>query len=308
MIPNKKSRVSVVVILATVIVGMLLFTACGKQKATYGNGAVDLYFVDSNQTNLVTISYEIKNEKVTDKVREILEQMNKKSKKINYIPAIPDSVNISNVLVSDKTLYIDFDSNYLQMKKVEELLCRSAIVLTMTQLNEIDYVSFKVNHNQYLSATGMKAADFVDNSGSNINAYQELEVVLYYANESGDKLIATNYSGLYAQNTSVEKFIIERLIKGPTNSNYKRTLPSGLKLVSVITKDGICYVDFDSTFLEGRIDVQPEIQLYSVVNSLVELAYVNKVQISINGETDKKYRDYVSLQDAFNRNLDIIIE
>ena len=65
-------------------------------------------------------------------------------------------------------------------------------------------------------------------------------------------------------------------------------------------------MNFDSTFLEEALGVTPEVQLYSVVNSLVELPYVNKVQISINGETDRKFRDYVSLRDAFNRNLDLI--
>ena len=118
--------------------------------------------------------------------------------------------------------------------------------------------------------------------------------------------MAEEYSGFYAQNPPVEKFIIDRLMKSPADQTLKSPLPSDLKLISVTTKDGICYVNFDSTFLEEALGVTPEVQLYSVVNSLVELPYVNKVQISINGETDRKFRDYVSLRDAFNRNLDLI--
>ncbi len=311
MIYDKKSRCSIIFLIMAVMSVMIIAGACSKKDSEAENGNINLYFVDSNQTNLVTIAYEVKSETILEQVEEVIEQMNKKSKKINYLPAIPDTVQIMNIDVSDKILYMDFDVNYLQMQTVDELLCRAAIVLTMTQLYEIDYVSFTVNQQPLTDSSGnprgsMKASDFVDSSGSNINAYQELEVVLYYASESGDSLTAVNYSGLYAQNTSVEKFIIDRLIKGPTNSKLKRTLPSDLKLISVTTKDGICYVNFDSTFLNETLGVTPEVQLYSVVNSLVELAYVNKVQISINGETDKKFREYVSLQDAFNRNLDII--
>ncbi len=310
MIYRKKSRSHIAVIIFLILTALLL-GACGEEHSEGAYGDIHLYFVDSNQTKLVTMTYGLKSGTVSGQVEEVLEQMNKKSKKINYLPAIPDQVHVLSTSVTDKILYVDFDAGYLQMKVVEELLCRSAIVLTMSQLNEIDYVIFTINQQPLADASGnprgsMKASDFVGESGSSINAYQEKKAVLYYANESGDRLVAEEYSGLYAQNTPVEKFIIDRLMKSPSGHSLKSPLPSDLKLISVTTKDGICYVNFDSTFLEETLGVTPEVQLYSVVNSLVELPYVNKVQISINGETDRKFRDYVSLRDAFNRNLDLI--
>lgn len=310
MIYNKRSRNRIAVFLI-LISAILILGACGEEYSETEYGDINLYFVDSDQTNLVTMTYGVKSETVSGQVEEVMEQMNKKSKKINYLPAIPDQVHVLSINITDKILYMDFDAGYLQMKVVEELLCRSAIVLTMSQINGIDYVIFTVNQQPLTDSFGnprgsMKATDFVDNSGSSINAYQEKKAVLYYANESGEQLVAEEYSGLYAQNTSVEKFIIDRLMKSPANHTLKSPLPSNLKLISVTTKDGICYVNFDSTFLEETLGVTPEVQLYSVVNSLVELPHVNKVQISINGETDRKFRDYVSLQDTFNRNLDII--
>lgn len=310
---NLKKKYFLQFIFLTVLIVILSFVGCSNQNSKEADGDIDLYFIDSNKTKLVTMSYKLKSDVISEKIQEIIEQMNKKSHKINYLPVIPDTVKIIDTYIMEKTLYIDFDANYQQMGVVDELLCHSALVLTMTQLEEIDYVSFTVNKNQLTDLNGksrnnMKASDFVDNSGSSINAYQELNVILYYANKAGDKLIPTNYSGIFAQNTSVEKFIIDRLIKGPTDTDLYRTLPSSLKLISVTTKDGICYVNFDSTFLEDKLDITPQVQLYSVVNSLAELAYVNKVQISINGETDKKFRDYIILQDSLNRNLDIIAQ
>ena len=310
MIYNKKNRNRMAVIILLVF-AVVILGACGEEYQEGEHGDIQLYFVDNNQTNLVTMTYGIKSETISGQVEEVLEQMNKKSKKINYLPAIPDQVHILNISITDKILYVDFDAGYLQMNIVEELLCRSAIVLTMSQLNGIEYVIFTINQQPLTDASGnprgsMKASDFVGESGSSINAYQEKKAVLYYANESGDRLVAEEYSGFYAQNTPVEKFIIDRLMKSPADQTLKSPLPSDLKLISVTTKDGICYVNFDSTFLEEALGVTPEVQLYSVVNSLVELPYVNKVQISINGETDRKFRDYVSLRDAFNRNLDLI--
>ena len=49
----------------------------------------------------------------------------------------------------------------------------------------------------------------------------------------------------------------------------------------------------------------PEVTLYSLVNSLVELPNVNKVQISINGETNVVFRETYNLSTVFERNLDI---
>ena len=44
------------------------------------------------------------------------------------------------------------------------------------------------------------------------------------------------------------------------------------------------------------------------MNSLVELPGVNKVQVSIDGNTDVTFRDSVSLTTVFERDLDIIEE
>lgn len=53
-------------------------------------------------------------------------------------------------------------------------------------------------------------------------------------------------------------------------------------------------------------NVSTDVAIYSVVNSLVELNNVNKVQITINGETNIMFRESVSLSTVFERNLNIV--
>ena len=53
-------------------------------------------------------------------------------------------------------------------------------------------------------------------------------------------------------------------------------------------------------------DVSEAVPVYSIVNSLLELSNVNKVQILINGETPKVYRESISLETIFERNFDLI--
>ena len=47
------------------------------------------------------------------------------------------------------------------------------------------------------------------------------------------------------------------------------------------------------------------IPIYSIVNSLCEISYVNKVQITINGSQDVMFRDVISLNTQFERNLEL---
>ncbi len=50
-----------------------------------------------------------------------------------------------------------------------------------------------------------------------------------------------------------------------------------------------------------------DVTIYSITNSLVELSNVNRVQISVNGETNISYRENMSLNNVFERNLDILV-
>ena len=110
-----------------------------------------------------------------------------------------------------------------------------------------------------------------------------------------------NYTG----EESKEEFIVKRLIEGPDEKGYNRIFPKDIKLISVMTTDNICYVNFDSNFLTEQIVGSPELAIYSIVNSLSELNYVHKVQIMVNGNTNVSFKG-VKLDNAFIRNLDYI--
>ena len=77
----------------------------------------------------------------------------------------------------------------------------------------------------------------------------------------------------------------EELIAGPSGQ-IEGVYPSvnpDTEIINVMTRDGICYVNLDETFLTVVNNVPTEISIYAVVNSLVELSNINRVQILING-------------------------
>jgi germination protein M len=149
----------------------------------------------------------------------------------------------------------------------------------------------------------MNADQFINNDGNEINTYELIKVKLYFANEDGDKLIAAYREKHYSTNTPLERFIVEEIIAGPSGqiAGLYPTVNPETKIISVSTKDGICYVNLDSGFTTVENNVSTEVAIYSIVNSLVELSSINKVQILVNGEVPATFTS-----STYERNLDYV--
>ena len=65
---------------------------------------------------------------------------------------------------------------------------------------------------------------------------------------------------------------------------FRSTVPGGTRLNSIMIRDNVCYVDFSKEFMNVQAEVNSEIVIYSIVNTLCELSDVNKVQFTIDGE------------------------
>jgi germination protein M len=154
------------------------------------------------------------------------------------------------------------------------------------------------------SPVGLMSADqFINNDGNEINTYELIKVKLYFANEDGDKLIAAYREKHYSTNTPLERFVVEEIIAGPSGqiAGLYPTVNSDTKIISVSTRDGICYVNLDSSFMTVVNNVSTEVAIYSIVNSLAELSNINKVQILINGEVPASFS-----ASTYERNLDFV--
>ena len=83
------------------------------------------------------------------------------------------------------------------------------------------------------------------------------------------------------------------------------TLNSDIKILNVSVNENVCYVNFDAAFLNNSLEVKELIPIYSIVNSLCAISNVNKVQLTVNGSSDVMFRDVISLNTQFERNLDL---
>ncbi len=308
----KKCRYLIVFSLACV----LLLCSCSrgfKKENTKTEDKFELYYLNKQEDKLIGTDYSIKGGTKEEQVQEVLQEMRKVSKKINCINAIPQNVSLLEFNVSGNTITLNFSVEYQNMSSTREIMCRAATVLTLTQIEGIDYVVIECVGVPLTNSNGktiepLKESDFMESDGELISNYQEVEMTLYYGSIDGNALVEQHVLKTYEKNIPQERFIMENLINGSGENEMLRTVPENTKILSITTQDGVCYVNLDSSFLTEPVPVTSEVEIYSIVNSLCELDSVNKVQFSFNGQTGMILRNSINLSGVFTRNLDMVVE
>lgn len=294
-----------------IIFAILLFAMAGCGNKETESSEYNMFYVNKDETKIVEEAYTPQSENTKDIVDEFLAKLDENPENANYKKSKPDSVKLLNYSVDANQVYLTFDEGYYDMSSVTEILFRTSIVRMLTQISGIEFVSFYINDKPLMDVNDnvvgiMTASNFIENTGNEINSYERTTLTIYYANQEGNKLVETSVDLVYSSNMSNEKLIMEQLIKGPTSDKVYPTIPPETKLISVSIKDGVCYVNFDEGFLNPTYELIESVPVYSVVNSLLELPNINKVQILINGETNVTYREAINFDTLFERNLDII--
>ena len=300
----KKLRLFLFLFLFAVLLG-----GC-RQEEIPKDGTV-IYYLNKDVTSIVPIAYEITGDSPEVRVEELLAKLEEQPETVDLRKTIPENVKINSYTLERKQLYLDFDAEYLKLDKATEVLVRSAIVKTMVQMEEVSFVGIRVMGESLKDSRGisiglMNENTFLDNMGSEEHATKIVNLNLYFANKSGDKLKSQSTVMEYSANVAVEKVVVEQLIAGPTEKEYYPTIPKDTKLMSITTKDNVCYVNLDTGFTVQGYDVLGTVTIYSIVNSLTELPGISGVQILVNGETSITYKDNISLETTFQINPEII--
>lgn len=289
---------------------------CGQEEGTGTTDEIEgtyLCYVNTEEDSLARESYEIQGETADEEVEDVLEEMQKEADSIDYRSAFPDHVSVTDWSLTDGRLDLTFSDSYLRMSKGEEVLLRAALVETLGQIIGVDEVGFFTGEGPLTDSDGqeigyMSPEDFVQNTGSTLHSYQLQELKLYFAGEKGDCLEPETVSLRYNSSTSIEKLVVEQLIKGPEKEGMLAVIPPETRVLGVSVREHICYVNFDQEFLNGAPGVTPEATVYAIVNSLTESGNVSQVQISVNGESDIQYMNRIDLGKPLTRNPDLVEE
>nr|WP_317283048.1 GerMN domain-containing protein [uncultured Sellimonas sp.] len=306
----KKKRILAVMLLFLLMISLL--AGCGKGDKVK-SGEQTLYYLSTDKTELVKVPYKNTGGTTKEQVRDVLHALEEPEEETeDYVSPFQEKVNVDSFVLNEKKLELHFNKNYEKLNKAQEVLLRAAIVQSLVQIKGVSYVGIFIEDKPLLKADGtpmglMRAEDFVQNVGSSLHSYQSTSLTLYFANKTGDKLVRETVNNVrYNSNISMDKLIIEQLIKGPSSSGAYRTLAENTKVLSVSTKDQICYVNFEENLMNKTSNVKPEVLIYSIVNSIIDSSNVSQVQISVNGESNIDFGKSVRLDKPLSRNLDIV--
>lgn len=300
-----------ILFLSVILSGLL--AGCSQKempRPTPEEGKYLIYYLNTATTKLVPREYEAE---ATDKealVDELMEQFLHVPKELDCQAALIDKVAYQGSRQEEQVLYLYFDVNYTGMKPEREILCRAALTRTLTQIPGVDYINIYCGDQPLMDRQGnpvgmLASTDFIMNT-SNVNAYEKTELTLYFADETGNKLLEEKREVVHNINTSLEQLVVEQLITGPGQEGRHPTLPSDCKILSLSVTDNVCYINFDSAFLNTSLPVSEYVPIYSIVDSLSEMTTVTKVQIMVNGSQNVMFRDVISLNTPFEKSQDYI--
>lgn len=286
----------------------LLFFGCGgnNEKEEY-----QVFYLNTDVTKLIPETVETENTGGEELIQELLEKMQTQPEDAGLRQTIPSGVKVLGVNTTAYQISVDFSEEYYEIETTEEILTRAAIAKTLLQVEDYPYVTFTVNGESLQMEDGMIVGamsedSFLENPGGQVNSSQKTTLTLYFSDKKGKKLVPEKREVHYSSNTSLEKLVMKQLIEGPKTDGLLATIPSGTKLITVTVVDQVCYVNLDEIFLNQNQAITEHVVLYSIVNSLTELEHVDKVQISVNGDTSGKVRYAYELAQMYEADSEVM--
>lgn len=286
------------------LVLMSVFLLCGcSGEAPYDQRTVLLYFTNSSHDGLVYETSNISKAEymnVEGLVGLVLDELFAGPSGTECFSVIPKGMSVRGVSISSSengTVNVDLSGDfYNSLKKSryasDELLARYSIICTLCQFDEIKKVKLYINREDLRNNYGegdivapMGSESVLMNSPSSVETQTEKFVTLYFTDKDRKKLYPETRKATMTDN-SIEKTIVNELIRGPVSDDLERTIDPDTELVSVETAEGICFVNFASGFMSNIQSGSDEEKtaLYSIVNSLTRLDSIEKVQVLIDGK------------------------
>ncbi|MCL2051293.1 MAG: GerMN domain-containing protein [Lachnospiraceae bacterium] len=310
---SKVKRLKTFKIFTPIMCLLVLFAvpACSGNNDGHANSFF-IYYINNEETGILAREYRTESDDIAMQVAELIFLLGTISEKLEYKSPLAGAFLLLDYEIANGRITLDFNDHYNNQPIITEILVRASIVRTLSQVNGIDNIIMTIRGEPLIDGTGnivgpMNADMFIANVGNELNAYARTNLRLYFADENGESLKAVNRNDVvYHSNTAIEKLVMETLIGGPEETeNYWATINPATRLLGVTTTDGTCYVNLDENFLQQLPGINGEMVIFSITNSLVELPNINRVRISINGETMVIF-ETMNLATVFERNLDIV--
>lgn len=305
--------------LSTVLAMVLacsLLTGCTvetqEEKVDSGSNQYYLYYVNKDETKVVKERYQPEQESAEFMLQDFTGILNAQEGSGDNLALLPAGVQLVTYRLNESLLELEFNSDYSNISRAREILVRAGVARTFLQIPGVTGVKIFIGSEELKDSKGQAVGvidgnTFVEMWGSDKDAYRYDTFTLYFTDKTGEHLVAEQRNVYYKRILPRERVILEQLAKGPMVKGHYPTIPQETEILGVEVSDDVCYVDFSSAFSDSGIDVPVNTMIYSVVNSLLDTASADKVQISIEGDTEATLSDGTSLYSLFSKNTDLVL-
>lgn len=280
------------------ISAVLLFTGCGNEagsetQANNSNISADVYYISGSGSDLVEEQLDLPDSSRKGQIRYLIEQLI--SPPDGNVSPLCDGTTLNSVTIKDDIAIVDFSKEFLNEDDLKQALAPAAVAKTLCSLDYISGVQILVDGQEATGSDGkplgiIRESDLVINRGEPTQA-PKTTLVLYFSDENAEYLVPERRTVEISSGDTVEKVILNELLKGPTEGGHYKTIPSETKILSVETKDNVCFVNLSKEFVDKHSGgtSSERLTVYSIVDSLTELGTIDRVQFLIEGEKREEF-------------------
>ncbi len=270
------------------IFSLIFVSACSSQETAAGSSTeTGLWFaaVQSDKyEDSAAVKLEVRNWDLIPTAEELMEQLLAGPEKENVYSPFPEGLSLLDLNVEDGLAEINLSEQYGGLTGFQLTLADYCIVLTLCQRSDIDTVRIYCDGEElaYRNRQDLKAED----------------IMLNLSDESGESFLAAIYFPLINGGFSIEYRQITRDEEEPAETVLLQLIsesgdiqdglpfPDGTEVLSLSVADKICQVDLSGEFLSGAPSEEQNASdlVYSLVNTLCSLSYIDSVQLQVEGE------------------------
>lgn len=298
------------IIIFVMLVAVFL-AAVGCSQNTSNKGIeYNLYFANQQKNNLEVEKRSIPVDSLEKTAEKIVKELVKGPASSSRCAVIPADTILLDLKIVDKEAVVNFNKNYYpkgESSETQELLARYSLVNTLCDIDGIQSVKIFVEGAELVNSSNVPVGslskkDIILNGDNS----KTVPVKLYFPDKNAVNLVGEERKVTLVDN-SLEKTVMLELVKGPQNKDLIATIPSETKVLSVETKDGLCFVNLSSEFISkhGQGSAAEAFTVYSIVNSLTELAEIKSVQFLIEGKKAETLK-HMLLDSPYKRNEEYI--
>ena len=305
------SAVLALVLACSLLTGCTVETQ--EEKVDSGSNQYYLYYVNKDETKVVKERYQLEQESAEFMLQDFTGILNAQEGSGDNLALLPSGVQLVTYRLNESLLELEFNSDYSKMSRAREILVRAGVARTFLQIPGVTGIKIFIESEELKDSKGQAVGvidgnTFVEMWGSDKDAYRYDTFTLYFTDKTGEHLVAEQRNVYYKRILPRERVILEQLAKGPMVKGHYPTIPQETEILGVEVSDDVCYVDFSSAFSDSGIDIPVNTMIYSAVNSLLDTASADKVQISVEGDTEATLSDGTSLYSLFSKNTDLVLK